>query len=603
MVQAGSFFAELKRRHVYRVAIVYVIASWVLLQLAAILFPMFGAPDWVLKVFFAVLVFGFPIALILAWAFEMTPEGIRRTEPADSPDARPAEDTSRVGRQLNRIALVVMALVIVLLLADRFALRPRVDPRTPAAREASIAVLPLANDSGDKDQQYFSDGLSENLIIALSQLKGLTVIGRNSAFQFRDSREDSKAIGAKLGVAHLLEGSVQRAGDMVRISAELINAVNGHTLWSQRYDRPYRELFALQDEITREVAGALKAQLLPATVDAPARSDRPPSGNLDAYNAFLQGRFHGTHPDEESQRKAIAYLTHATELDDRYALAWAERSRILTGVAGRFLSGDEAQQNYAQARAAAATALRLEPDLGAAHEAVGYLHITADFDWAGAETEYRRALQLAPHEESAMFNLGLQRATLGHIEEAIELTRQALAADPLNAYWQNWLSVYLTPLGRLDEAERAVRKAIELQPGGTTYYQQLAVIAILRGDAAAAVAAAREEPPGEWADDAVALALQIGSDRAAADAALKAMEEKNADAMPYQIAQIYGLRNDAGQTFAWLDRAWTARDAGIGYLLIDPFILRFRDDPRFATFCTKIGLPTATTATVTAIRR
>jgi Flp pilus assembly protein TadD len=195
-----------------------------------------------------------------------------------------------------------------------------------------------------------------------------------------------------------------------------------------------------------------------------------------------------------------------------------------------------------------------------------------------------------------MFNFGLQRASLGHIDEAIDLTRQALVADPLNGYWQNWLAVYLTPLGRLDEAERAIRKAIELQPGGTAYNQQLAVVAIVRGDAAAALAAARKEPAGPWAEDAVALALQIGSDRAAADAALKIIVDKYADLMPYQIAQIHALRNDADQTFAWLDRAWTARDPGVGYLLMDQFILRFRDDPRFAAFCAKVGLPTTTTA-------
>jgi TolB-like protein len=195
-------------------------------------------------------------------------------------------------------------------------------------------VRPVANASDNKDEQFFSDVLSENLIFALSQFDGLTVIGRNSSFQFRDSKDDSRTIGEKLGVATLLEGSVQHVGDVVRVSAELINAANGHTLWSQRYDRPYKDLFALQDDITREVAGALKARLLSGDA-APAQTDRPPSGNLDAYTSFLQGKFYAARNTEADDRQAIAQFTAATRLDPRYALAFATLSSTATGTASR----------------------------------------------------------------------------------------------------------------------------------------------------------------------------------------------------------------------------------------------------------------------------
>ncbi|MGH8326194.1 MAG: TIR domain-containing protein [Steroidobacteraceae bacterium] len=191
-----------------------------------------------------------------------------------------------------------------------------------APTEASIAVLPLANESGDASQQYFSDGISEDLINALGQFPGLKVIGRISSFEFRNSTEDAHSIGAKLGVAHLLEGSVQRSGDMVRVSAELVDTADGTMLWSQHYDRPYKDLFALQDQITQAVVGALRAKLLPGE-HAAAQSDRPPSGSLEAYNAFLQGQFYSARDTDADLRKAIGFYTQATQLDPTYALAWS----------------------------------------------------------------------------------------------------------------------------------------------------------------------------------------------------------------------------------------------------------------------------------------
>jgi TolB-like protein/Tfp pilus assembly protein PilF len=468
-------------------------------------------------------------------------------------------------------------------------------PSAPAVNDKSIAVLPLVNASDNKDEQFFSDGLSENLIIALSQFDGLTVIGRNSSFQFRDSKDDSRTIGEKLGVATLLEGSVQHVGDVVRVSAELINAANGHTLWSERYDRPYKDLFALQDDITKQVAGALKAKLLTGT-GAPAQADRPPGGNLEAYTAFLQGKFFAARLIETDDREAIAQFSEATRLDPRYALAWAELSHTATGMAARFLDGERAQQVYAQARQAAATALELAPDLAAAHGALAYVRLTADFDWAGAEAEYRRGLELAPNDGNAKFGLGEVLAALGRPEQSAELTRQALATDPLNPRWHSFLSQYLSALGQLDEARKAILKAITLQPGGAGSHEQLTIIEILSGDAKAALAAARQESPGPWQDLALALAQQIGGDSAAAETALKNAIDKNATLAPYQIAEVYALRNDVDKTFQWLDRAWAARDPGIEYLLTDPLILRFRNDPRFAAFCNKVGLPTTTTA-------
>ena len=499
-----------------------------------------------------------------------------------SPPAGRGSTRRRMGVWYGAIALVV------LLALGYLGMERLKQPSAPNA--ASIAVLPLANESGEAAQQYFSDGISEDLITALSQFPGLKVIGRSSAFQFRDSKEDSRSIGAKLGVAHLLEGSVRKSGDMIRVSAELIDAADGSTQWSERYDRPYQDLFALQDEITRAVTQALKTKLLPSE-HAAEQSDRPPSGNLEAYNALLQGRFYASRATEADFRKAVEYYTQAIALDPRYALAWIGIASTWTSIGSGYLEDAPQQEAYAKARAAVDRALALSPDLATAHGARGYLLLMADLDWHGAEAEFRRALELAPNDAQAKSDYGMLLVTFGDVDHAIELTRQALATEPVRASYYNWLAMYLSGLKRLDEAERAIRRAIELQPGAATYHQTLAVIEIQRGNAQAALAAAQAEAPGPWQDVALALARQIGTDRSAADAALKTLVEKWAGAAPFQIAEVYALRNDAKATFEWLDRSWSSRDSGIGLLLYDPFILRFKDDPRFAVFCRKVGLP------------
>jgi TolB-like protein/Tfp pilus assembly protein PilF len=464
------------------------------------------------------------------------------------------------------------------------------EPKPDTASAASIAVLPLANESGEASQQYFSDGISEDLITALSQFPGLKVIGRSSAFKFRDSKEDSRSIGEKLGVAHLLEGSVRRSGDMVRVSAELIDAADGTTQWSERYDRPYNDLFALQDEITRSVAWALKAKLLPGE-HASEQSDRPSSGNLEAYNALLQGRFYVARGSQADFRKAIEFFTQATELDPRYALAWTGLANCWDSLASGYLDGAQAQEAYAKARDAVGRALRISPDLAAAHISRGNLLRNADIDWRGSAEEYRRAIALAPGAGSAVYALGKQLAASGEVDQAIELTRQALTTDPLHASWYQWLAVYLAAVNRPEEAERAIHRALELQPGAATFHYWLTVIQIRRGNAQGALTAAQQEVDEGWQRAAVALARQMGTDRIAADAALNTLIGKDAEAAPYQIAQVYALRGDTKNTFEWLDRSWSSRDAGLSGLLYDPIILRFKDDPRFAAFCRKVGLP------------
>jgi len=583
-----GFFAELKRRNVLRAGMLYAGAVWALGQGLSQFSPALGLPDWVTRWFLAAAAIGFPFWIAFAWFYELTPHGLKRESELAAGDSI-AHST---GRKLDFWIIGILAVALVLLLTDRLAIWKQDSPA--AISDKSIAVLPLANDSGDKDQQYFADGLSEDFINALSQFSGLKVIGRNSAFQFRDTTDTAQTIGAKLGVAHLLEGSVRRVGDEVRISAELINTRDASTLWSQHYDRPYKDLFALQDEITRAVAGALQAKLLDRS-GAVTQSDRPPSSNLAAYSAYLQGKFYYARGTEADERRAIAEYQLAIANDRRYALAWAMLSGAWANIAVQFLGGQPARQAYSTARTAADTALMLDPNLAAAHQARGYILINADLNWVAAESEYRRAVQLAPSDGPSIFAMGQLMATLGHMDRAVALTRQALKTDPLNARWHNWLAVYLAALGRLDDAVDASHATIELQPAAVSYHTWLAIIEVQRADAKAALAAAQAEPAnGGWQEIALAFARQISPDRAAADAALNHLIATQSDVSSYQIAEVYALRRDPDQTFAWLNRAWANRDPGIAFLLFDPFILRYQKDPRFSAFCKKVGLPTTT---------
>ncbi|HZX70105.1 MAG TPA: tetratricopeptide repeat protein [Rhodanobacter sp.] len=584
-----SVFDELKRRNVLRAGVLYAGAVWALAQGIAQLGPSVGAPEWVTRWFLVAAVIGFPFWIAFAWFYEFTPQGLKRESEID-----PADSVAHsTGRKLDFWIIGVLAVAVVLLLTNQFVVHR--DGDAAPIPDKSVAVLPLANESGDKGDQYFSDGLSEDLITALSQFSGLKVISRNSSFQFRDTKDDARTIGAKLGVAHLLEGSVRRAGEEVRISAELVNAADGSTLWSQRYDRPYKDLFALQDDITHAVATTLKTKLLESPATA-VQSDRPPSGNLAAWNAYSRGTFASGLGTPVDYRKAIDFYSQATALDPGYARAYAAMAQSWTILGATFLGGEEQRHAYAKARVAAEQALQLDPDMAAAHAARGLLLVWADFDSAGAEVEYRRALEFAPNDGPSKFWLGNLSSRFGHPQQAIALIRQVIANDPRNGTAHYWLGWNLAAVGQLEEAEQALHKAIELVPTNPFFPTGLAIIQIQRKQARAALATAQQEPTGPWREFALTLALQVGGDRVAADAALKSLIARNADAMAYQIAEAYGLRKEPDNVFTWLDHAWANRDPGIGRLLTDPFILPYKNDPRFAAFCKKVGLPTTISA-------
>jgi serine/threonine-protein kinase len=474
--------------------------------------------------------------------------------------------------------------------------------RRPASAivEKSIAVLPLVNSTGDPANEYFSDGMSEEFISTLSRLRDLKVIGRTSSFQFKGKNDDSKTIGEKLGVYYLLEGSVRKSADRVRIAVALVKAGDGANVWSETYDRELKDIFAVQSEIAGAVAKELKVALLgnDGQTAQLVTAATPSNQNVEAYNALLQGNFYSNRKTADDYRKAIDYYEKAIQLDPRYALAYGRLSSAASSLAGGYggVPTKEREEAIAKARASAKRALELDPNLAEAHVAQSIILRTIDFDFGAAEVESRRAVQLAPQNAGTIASLAALLSALGTLDEAAALRQQTIALEPLKSSNHFNLAYVLTPLGRYDEAEAALRKVIELQPGAAQSYVQLAIIQILRGKPGAAVDLAKQETDPFWRTYALALAQFANGDRAEADAALKTLIDKYADAGASQIAIVYALRKEPDKMFEWLEHAWTTHDSGVTLMLTEPFLLAYKDDPRFIAFAQKIGVMPKTAA-------
>jgi TolB-like protein/Flp pilus assembly protein TadD len=578
-----NFFAELKRRNVYKVAVAYAVVSWLLIQIATQVFPFFEIPNWAVRLVVLLLILGFPVALILSWAFELTPEGIKRTETADA-----AGEHSHGGAWIT-IVLTAAALSLGLFFLGRYTAgraTPRQSQAAAAVPHKSVAVLPLVNTSGDPSNEYFSDGLSEELIAVLAKIPELKVIGRSSSFFFKGKSGDSAAIGQKLGVANLIEGSVRKQGDRVRIVAELISAVDGRSLWSETYDRELKDVFAVQAEIAKSVADQMKVKLL----GEKTRSDAKPSNeNLAAHNAVLQSDFYFQQQTPEGVRKSIAFLQDAVRLDPNYALAYAKLGQAWRQYAISFAT-DDISKAYDEARQAADKAVSLAPDLVDVRMTVGLLAMNPGLDFPAGEKEFRHVLQSSPNNAGAKNGLCVSLLAQGRLTEAEEACRQALLLDPLlTNLWFN-LGRITVGTDRYKEAGEAFRKGLELQPNASRFHTYLATLDVLENRPAQATANAQLETEGFWRDYTVALVQQAQADRPAADATLKDFIAKDSNGGAFQIAVLYAIRKEPDEMFKWLDTAYDTRDSGLTQLAITPFFLPYRDDPRFTALCQKLNV-------------
>ncbi len=577
-----NFFAELKRRNVYKVAAAYAVVAWLLMQVASQIFPFFEIPNWVVRLVVLLLIIGFPIALIIAWAFEATPEGIKRTEVADAAGQR-----SRGGAWIY-IVLIGVALSVGLFFVGRYTAghgTSQVREVTTASHGKSIAVLPLINESGDPKDEYFSDGLSEELIAALAQISGLKVIGRSSSFRFKERKEEPKTIGEKLGVSTLLDGTVRKQGDRVRIVAELVNAADGIQLWTRTFDRELKDIFAVQEEIAKAVAESLKVTLL-GSQDRPAQRGAP--SNVEAHNAYLQGHFHFQRRNLEDYRKAVGYFDQAIQLDPDYALACAERSEAWTFIGD--LTGQR-EPAWSKARSDAERAVAIAPALAEARAALGWVRFFVDWKFTEGLSELKRAKEFSPSNPTANDLLARVILYLGRLDEAERQARHAVELDPLSVIAQGNLARVLLFAGKLDEADAAARKAAELQPASASSHRWQVVAAVLRGDRATALREAQLEPDEGYRRFELALAQQIQGDRQAADAALADLIANGRDQLAYQIAEVYAVRGEKDKAFEWLQIAFDEHDTGTLTLLVDPLLRGLRDDSRYKNLLAKLGLP------------
>jgi TolB-like protein/DNA-binding winged helix-turn-helix (wHTH) protein/Tfp pilus assembly protein PilF len=490
------------------------------------------------------------------------------------------------GSALKLAAIGLFLLLLTLPIGVRLR-RPQNQKVSSSEAHPSIAVLPFADLSPAKDQEYFSEGLAEELITELTKVPGLKVAARSSTFQFKGRNEDVRTIGKKLGVTNILEGSVQRQGDRVRIRVELTKADDGIELWSETYDRKVGEIFSVQDEIARAATNALQVKLLGST--------RNSTGNRgtsqEAYEAYLEGQyFFGRGDSKAGLDRALVYANKAINLEPKYAPAWALRSRVWSFMADYDLTA--MSQSYRQAREDAEHAIVLDPGLAAAYLALGWIQMDDDWDWSGAEASLAKAADLEPGNADVLYCTALLYEIQGRLPEAIETQKRAISLDPLQARSYSQLGYQLYFAGHYDEADTALEKALELNPQKEQDHITRGELLLASRHAQEALAEMEREPEKNWKLFGEALAYYALGRIPDSDAALKRLIGRGENSWACQIAQIYAYRGEHDKAFEWLDRAYQLHDGGLPYIKVDYILTKLRQDPRYSNLLQRMRLPT-----------
>jgi TolB-like protein/Flp pilus assembly protein TadD len=549
-----SLFAELKRRNVFRVGIAYAVTSWLLIQVSDILLESIGTPPWVMQTIFVVLAVGFVITLFFAWAFELTPEGVKREKDVDRSDSI----APRTGQKLNLgiVALLLITLAYVaydkLVLDDLLETGPVATAELPATRaevspdpeevteisepadtQKSIVVLPFVNMSSDPDQEYFSDGLSEELLNVLAQVKDLRVISRTSAFAFKGKDMDIPTIAAQLGVSHVLEGSVRKAGNDVRITAQLIEVATDSHLWSEAYNRNLENIFEIQEEISKAIAAELQV-----TLGTSANTGNP-TDNLEAWQLFLRGRNLYQNRGEAQLERSVSLLKQAVALDPGFAEAWANlaAASIVYGY-GR---DDDFEVYYRDGRQAALRAIEIDPNNGFAHAVLGLVNV-GNLAWEDAMRELDRAIELNPNETNSLLWKGIALNGLGYVDQALAILLQAEQLDPVFTNLQNWLAITYENKGDFESARRCEQKILRLDPD----FEQndLGTYELYSGNLDAAEQIARASEMKRTGSDLLAVALYSAlRDPSRQDESLKILleNEDSADTTDELITYLWRL--------------------------------------------------------------
>jgi len=584
---------KLKQHHVGRVVVLYLGVCWVILEPVHVVFHMLGIPEWINRLVIIVMALGFPIAVVTAWIYAVTPAGL----PSAALDER-RRLLRRTSGRLNRAiaavgALLALYFVLYYFWIGKYVAEPVSEAQSDtdvavvpggAIPQRSIAVLPFADLSQAHDQQYLADGLAEELGNLLDQIPDLRVAARTSAFAFKNKSQDITTVAKELRVAHVLEGSIRKAGDRVRVTAQLIRADNGYDLWSQTYDGTLDDIFKLQDQIAGAVVQALKVKLLGGSLP-----ERAAPTNVEAYNLYLQAKFLTGLHTKEANDQALDYLQRALKIDQGYEPIWTELSIVYVGMVSRgFMPAAEA---LPKSRDAVQRAIELNPKSARAHAALGYLHIYDDWNWAEADREFQQALALEPGSADVLHAAGDLDLVLGRTNESVRLFGAALERDPLRASSYSNLGVAYFAAGRLEDAERAFRKSIELRPTAGYTHNGLGLVLLWRGQLRAALDEMNREADPMWRLEGLALVYSAMGRRAESDASLAQLVARYQKESPYVVATVYGYRGEVDQAFSWLDRALAARDATLTSIKSDPLLRKLQPDPRYAALLKKIGFP------------
>jgi adenylate cyclase len=444
-------------------------------------------------------------------------------------------------------------------------------------------VLPFTDMSEKKDQEYFADGMAEEVLDLLATIPGLRVISRTSSFQFKGKNADLRTVGNALGASYVVEGSVRRSADRFRITAQLISTQDGSHLWSQTYDEPVGDSLKVQDKIASNLARALQV-----SVGADIQLAHP-FKSVEAYDLYLRGRHAYDRFDKEGLESAAAYFQQALELDPTAVPAAESLAAAQEDVAE--LGYVEPREGFERARSSAQRALRLDPKSSLAHAILAAVHLVYDWDWAAAERDAKEAVRLKPRLHSAQGLLGMVNEALGRWDESARAFEAALTLDPLFPAWHGQLSNVRLITGRLDEAEAEERKQLQISPTSGGGHYGLGVILLAQGKSEAALAEMQQEQPDSGRDAALAVVYHAMGRRAESDAALAKLVREHAQDDAMEVAGAYAYRGEPDQAFAWLERAYRQKDSGLYLIKADPFFKNFNGDPRYKAFLRKMNLP------------
>ena len=575
-----NFFAELKRRNVYKVAVAYIVAGWALSQGIAQVFPVFDIPNWAIRLIVLLIIIGLPLALILAWMFELTPQGIKRTETAD---AMPAAT-----RQKKHVWIYVVVLggllSIGLFFLGRYSAATR-QSQSSGLPAKSIAVLPFVDMSQGKDQEYFCDGISEEILDTLAKVEGLRVVARTSSFSFKGRSADVTEVATKLNVATVLEGSLRRNGNRIRVSAQLI-ARDGFHLWSETYDRELQDVFAMQDEITRAIVDALKIKLaLAPTI--------PAAHDTEAHDFYLQGLYFANKSDETSLRRALVCFQHTLDKEPTSARAWIGIAATWSWLADAYVKPLEA---YPAVKAAALKAISLDERSADAHCYLGLAVMILDWNFAGNDAELKRALEIEPNSSLAHFMRGLLRASEGDYDEAIAHLRNAEKSDPLSPAISNAVCTVYLRKGLIDEAVAAARRSQQVDPNYIYHDPVMGLIYRETGqyDQALAVYMKAEELTHSPSAGLAITYARMGRKEDSRRVLNHLLEKARTGYVEgNKIASIYVALGENDEAFRWLERAYVEHSGGLYDIAFDPDFAAIRSDPRCADLLHRINFQPA----------